>query len=78
MLIPKKIKNACRDELLPKHTKVAEGYVLVKSIIIIIEKIQASYKNKQEAIKIQKKIEVIAELELAKTQAKKVRELYKS
>lgn len=54
------------------------GHILAKSIIAVIEKMQTSCKDKQETIEMRRELEVIAVLELAKTQAKTTKELYES
>lgn len=63
----KRTRSACKDDPPPKYAKVTGGYVLVDSIVAIVEEIRVSYKNKATTA-----------LELTKTQAGVAKELYES
>ena len=63
----KKLQNAQGDKSIPKFGQVIKSYIYAKSIVVIVENMQTSYKDKQAAIEARDKPVIAVALELSKT-----------
>ncbi len=58
--------NTCKDKLISKQSKVSDGHMLAEFIVAVMEKIWASWKKRQKAVKVRRELEILVALEFSK------------